>query len=131
MPDVRFWVWAIGHRFRAEKYKLITENPYYSEPAAIEIGLDSMPMPSSDKILPQASDHSSSLATRSSSVGFMLEGYYDVLRRAVAVALLTKATGVVVVGWWAVHKYRQVDIKHMDQMMGQKSIASSTWLVNV
>ena len=46
-------------------------------------------------------------SSRSSRVGFMLEGYYDIMRRAVALALLGRAAALVAIISWIVAAWRR------------------------
>lgn len=46
-------------------------------------------------------------SSRSSRVGLMLEGYYDIMRRAVALALVGRAAAAVAIMWWIVSAWRR------------------------
>jgi hypothetical protein len=46
-------------------------------------------------------------SSRSSRVGFMLEGYYDIMRRAVALALVGRAAALVATIWWIIAAWRR------------------------
>jgi len=110
-PDVRFIVWLLSFRFRRQKQRELAENPIQSPPA-IELGLDQMP---SHRRVPQAKGQHrkpseggiSGLGTYSSgalrrrygstsgAVGTMLEGYYELLRKGVILAVVGRAAALV------------------------------------
>jgi len=106
-PDVRFIVWLLSFRFRRQKERELAANPI-QPPAAIELGLDQMPAPrreSSTGLLHRKPSEGgfSGLGTYSSgalrkrygstsgAVGTMLEGYYEILRKGVVLAVVARA----------------------------------------
>ena len=134
-PDVRFAVWAMSYHFRAEKMQEIKsgheEGP---SAAAVEKGLDAVSLPAkthssrymsrskslSDSQTPEQDMHDevgvSGLGSGrdhvekrnvSSAVGTLLDGYYDILRKAVAVALVGRTSALALIFAWALIKYRR------------------------
>ncbi|KAJ9665372.1 hypothetical protein H2201_004449 [Coniosporium apollinis] len=113
--DVRFAVWALSYNLRKEKQKLIAQGAHKA-PAAVEEGLDPVavrtPEPGEtvggeDREKPGEAGISGlgvgryygrlrreQRGSRSSAVGVMLEGYYDIVRRAVKVALVGRVSAM-------------------------------------
>jgi len=106
-PDVRLIIWALSYRFRKQKQHE-TSVTLAEAPATIELGLDAMPTPQFslyDKFQQEKPPEGgiSGLGTgsyfgrrrrrgsRSSAVGRMLEGYYDIVRKGVALALVGRS----------------------------------------
>lgn len=128
-PDVRFMVWLLSYRFRKSKYKRVRNMPA-TAPASIEVGLDSLPMPHDQeqeqevqwhqKHPPGAGESGLGVArehegpsrkrarrgSRSSRIGVMLEGYYEIIRKAIALTLLGRGVTAVAVMAWLWHRYR-------------------------
>lgn len=99
--DVRLVIWIMSYSFRMRKLRQIGVGQGH-EPAAVEEGLDATDDPKSKTSEPRPGEVSvsglgaaqlyskprqSHESPRSSAVGIMLEGYYDLVRRAVLVAL--------------------------------------------
>ena len=115
-PDVRFIIWAMSYRFRKRKQAEVESGRLHS-PAGVELGLDAI-NPNNDagldKHYPEAGISGNSVGSRawlkapsqhgfnSSAIGTMLEGYYDIVRRGVAVALGTRifALTIILVSIW-------------------------------
>ena len=110
-PDIRFVLWMMTFLFRQRKVREL-EQGNGSEPVAVEEGLDAVS--SSAVGTMKASSHHSELGTPrgerqhhghsscSSAVGHMLEGYYELVRRAVFVALLARfalGSGFLLILW--------------------------------
>lgn len=115
-PDVRFIIWAMSFRFRKRKQAEIQSGRLHS-PAGVEVGLDAI-NPNNDAgdipHQPEAGISGNSVGSRawmraagqhgfnSSAIGTMLEGYYDIVRKGVAVALLSRCgiiTSLAAVYW--------------------------------
>lgn len=108
--DVRLMIWALGYRFRAEKYQKMLQNPYAdSEP--IEVGLENESMPAIKSEVTSersASPEKKSMrkGSRSSRVGFMLDGYYDIIRLAVRIVFIGRGVTTAAAIVWLWRKYR-------------------------
>ncbi|KAF2146094.1 uncharacterized protein K452DRAFT_283376 [Aplosporella prunicola CBS 121167] len=120
--DVQFMLWAISYSFRKRKQKEVLE--YHNEaPITVEEGLDAIEAGGKAKELEAPESGISGLgveryysrlgqkqrATRSSSVGVMLEGYYDIIRKTVALALIGRvsAFSILVGSLWLKYRRRQ------------------------
>jgi len=82
---------------------------------AVEEGLDTVPMPKEGR-MKEAGIHGLGtgvdreqhrMELKSSAVGTMLDGYYDIVRRAVAVAMAGRATSALVLLAWLWIRYRR------------------------
>lgn len=123
----------LSYRFRAAKYKRIRDMPA-TAPAEIEVGMDSVPVPKGRRLSqgqseevwhgthPPGSGESGMGVTRehegpmrrrarrgsrSSRIGVMLEGYYEIIRRAIAVTVVMRGIGAVIGLLWLWRKYRR------------------------
>lgn len=120
-PDVRFIVWLLSFRFRRQKQRELAANPIQSPPA-IELGLDQMPSP---RRVPQGQDRNpseggiSGLGTYSSgalrrrygstsgAVGTMLEGYYELLRKGVVLAVVGRTAALIAFAATVTYQWRK------------------------
>ena len=123
--DVRFVIWIMSYSFRMRKLREIGLDQDHA-PAAVEEGLDAIDVPNGRapetrpgevgigglgagqlyRKLKQS--HTGSMPrSRSSAVGIMLEGYYDLVRRAVFVALALRISTGVAVTTLLVRRYRR------------------------
>ncbi|KAF9634119.1 hypothetical protein BFW01_g5014 [Lasiodiplodia theobromae] len=122
--DVRFLLWATSYSFRKRKEKVLAEHHNgIQPPITVEEGLDSVEArpPANGKIDPPESGISGlgveryysrlgqkNPATRSSAVGILLEGYYDIVRKTVALALTARVSVFAAVVATLVVKYRRL-----------------------
>ncbi|TKX26158.1 NUDIX domain-containing protein 3 [Elsinoe australis] len=112
--DVRFAIWAMSWRFKGRKTAEVQQIQQSRVPT-IEVGLDAVVPPSDDKLreggihgLSTGLDSSTERTQlKSSAVSTMLEGYYDIVRRAVAVALLGRTSVLVAVLAWILIRHRR------------------------
>lgn len=122
--DVRLVIWIMSHRFRQQKQRKLNIVHQYA-PASIEVGLDSVPTPKDggryveDGEPPEAGisglgvgqEHENPTrkrrGSRSSRVGFMLDGYYEIVRKGVALALLGRSAFVVALLSILWHRYKR------------------------
>ncbi|KAI9884877.1 MAG: Phosphate metabolism transcription protein [Watsoniomyces obsoletus] len=107
-PDVRFWLAILSRRFRKQKEQQIMSRRMQESneegastsntlAVAVEEGLDAVrsidvvqdPKTGASQVINQR-PRSASVSSWSGLVGFMLHGYWDLVRRAVFVALLTR-----------------------------------------
>lgn len=129
-PDVRFAVWLLSKRFQQEKYKHIRDMPA-TAPASIEVGLDSVPLPHNLDRQPEEQYHEkhppgageSGLGvlrehegptrrralrgSRSSRIGIMLEGYYEIIRRAIGLVMVARGVSALAVILWLWRRNRR------------------------
>ncbi|KAK8200871.1 hypothetical protein M8818_006188 [Zalaria obscura] len=102
--DVRLTVWAMSYKFKQRKTREI-KSGRRSGPAvsAVEEGLDAVSTPKDEQLkevgiggLGSGIDNRKTaldrMGFRSSAVATMLEGYYDIVRKAVAVALIGRVS---------------------------------------
>ncbi|KAL9053659.1 MAG: hypothetical protein Q9162_004610 [Coniocarpon cinnabarinum] len=109
-PDVRFVIWAMSFHFRRRKQAEVQSGRLHS-PAGVELGLDAINPnhdAGHDKSQPEAGISGNSIGSRawlksssehgfnSSAIGTMLEGYYDIVRRGVAVTLAARSIATLV-----------------------------------
>lgn len=129
--DVRFTLWAMSYQFRKRKRQLLASY-YVKAPIAVEEGLESVAAPneSSDDSTSEEDKpgevgigglgvgryygkiRSSAKGSRSSSVGTLLEGYYDIVQKAVAVALVGRVSVValLVATFWIRYRKRRMGL---------------------
>lgn len=116
--DVRFTLWALSYNFRKRMYREVASG-HEAAPAADASTVGQ----SSTLVAPEerpgevgigglgVGRHYGSIRKgqecRSSAVGLMLEGYYDIVRRAVAVALVGRVSVAVAVGVAVWRRYRR------------------------
>ncbi|OJD31531.1 nudix family hydrolase [Diplodia corticola] len=120
-PDVRLLLWAASYAFRKRKARVLAEhhNGVRGVPVVVEEGLDSVEPDGS--IEPPESGISGlgaeryysrlgqkNPATRSSSVGILLEGYYDIVRKTVALSLAARVSVFAAVVATVIVKYRRL-----------------------
>ncbi|EKG11282.1 hypothetical protein MPH_11627 [Macrophomina phaseolina MS6] len=118
--DVRFWLWAMSYRFRKDKEKVLAEHHSGQAPIVVEEGLDSIAPQTNGSVDPPESGISGlgveryysrlgkkNPATRSSAVGILLDGYYDIVRKTVALALGARVTAFAVLVGTLVVRYRR------------------------
>lgn len=119
--DVRFAVWAMSYRFKQQKMQEIaTGHSNGPTAAAVEAGLDAVSVPKDADLkelgmggLGSGVDHRRDsntpgrLAFKSSAVATMLEGYYDIVRKAVAVALVGRTSAFVALAALLWVRYRR------------------------
>lgn len=117
-PDVRIWLTWLSYSFRRTKQGRITQGVLDADddggPVAIEEGLDAVRSfkigSAKSNLRPEvAEQHNGGKAQsrdgqRCSMVGIMLDGYYDIVRKAVVTALVTRLLSLfgssLVVGYW-------------------------------
>ncbi|OMP85296.1 hypothetical protein BK809_0003966 [Diplodia seriata] len=122
-PDVRLLLWATSYAFRKRKAKVLAEHhDSVRGPIAVEEGLDSVEAPRSNGSIDPPESGISGLgveryysrlgqknpATRSSAVGILLEGYYDIVRKTVALSLVTRVSVFAAVVATLIVKYRRL-----------------------
>ncbi|KAI9836263.1 MAG: hypothetical protein M1819_001600 [Sarea resinae] len=96
--DVRFVVWMMTYSFRRRKESEL-EHGEQGTTAAIEEGLDAVSAPTAEK--PEVATGVVGMGrlgvgnSQSSAVGLMLEGYYDLVRKAVTVTMIGRGALVV------------------------------------
>lgn len=122
-PDVRFIVWLLSFRFRRQKQRELAQNPEQSPPA-IELGLDQMPAPRRESQSEQqrrmpCEGGPSGLPTfspgalrrrygsTSGAVGTMLEGYYELLRKGVVIAVFGRAAAFIALAATLTYHWRR------------------------
>lgn len=98
--DVRFIIWAMTYRFKQKKIQIL-EAGLRTGPAAVEEGLDAVPLSEearhSDVGLPglgsgrHRTANSPNKRMFESAVATMLEGYYEIVRKAVGIALVGRS----------------------------------------
>lgn len=105
--DVRLILWIMSYRFRRQKHLEIQSGKLHP-PASVELGLDALPS-ANDQQKPEGGISGLSVGSRallrsrgqstfsSSAVATMLEGYYEIVRSGVAVALITRTSALLVV----------------------------------
>jgi len=128
-PDVRFIVWLLSFRFRRQKERELAANPIQT-PAAIELGLDQMPSPQRgtnvNSLLRKPSEGGfSGLGTYSSgalrkrygstsgAVGTMLEGYYEILRKGVMLAVVARTATFIALAATVTYHWRKRQAKRL------------------
>lgn len=114
--DVRAVISIMTYQFRKRKWQEIQIGKGSPAPAvAVEEGLDAVSLPSEDR-LKEAGMHGlgtgvdrqmSRMLLRSSAVGTMLEGYYDIVRKAVAIALISRTSAIIAISAWIWARYRR------------------------
>ncbi|KAI9815772.1 MAG: hypothetical protein M1827_002168 [Pycnora praestabilis] len=124
--DVQFWIWALTYSLRKRKQRMI-EHGHVDAPPAVELGLDAIAVPkeqqSSDEDKPGEVGigglgvgryfgrlRQNQQGSRSSAVGVLLEGYYDLVPKAVIMALVARCVlgTAAVAGWWMWYRRRRV-----------------------
>ncbi|KAK7535717.1 nudix family hydrolase [Phyllosticta citricarpa] len=130
-PDVRFILWALSYRFRTQKAKDVLGVLDTPEPVpqptggvtAIEEGLEAVGTRNDESVvIVKAEEEDVDAApesgisglgveryysrlgrkrTRSSAVGVLLDGYYEIVRKAVAAAAIGRVSVVVAAVAWA------------------------------
>ncbi|PNS20456.1 hypothetical protein CAC42_5906 [Sphaceloma murrayae] len=112
--DVRLVIWAMSWRFKRRKMQEVQRIQDRKLPA-VEVGLDAVGSPS-EQTIREGGIHGLSTgvdashertAMKSSAVSTMLEGYYDIVRRAVAISLLGRTSVFVALAAWLVARYRR------------------------
>ena len=114
--DVRFVIWVTTYAFKQRKAREIQQIQETRPPVtAVKDRLDAVP-PHDSQRLREAGIHGLSTGVdnsffrtelKSSAVGTMLEGYYDIVRKAVALALIGRTSLAVVLAAWLVGRNRQ------------------------
>lgn len=114
--DVRFAIWVMTYKFKQRKIEVLQAGVRTGIPA-VEEGLDAVP-------LSQEAAHSdigmaglgssrrhgvNSLNGRmfESAVATMLEGYYDIVRKAVGAALVGRSVATLLIFWLFLRKWRR------------------------
>lgn len=118
--DVRFLLWTMSYRFRKNKEQVLAEYHNGQAPIVVEEGLDSIAPQTNGSADPPESGISGlgveryysrlgqkNPATRSSAVGILLEGYYDIVRKTVALALGARVSAFAVLIGTLVVRYRR------------------------
>ncbi|GAB7340646.1 hypothetical protein MBLNU457_7042t1 [Dothideomycetes sp. NU457] len=112
--DVRLVIWLMTYDFKRRKIREISQIQARAPPA-IEVGLDAVSPPKKSTV------HRAGLTgistgvdpaffrteLKSSAVGTMLDGYYDIVRRAVALALIGRTTIAMAALTWVIIRYRR------------------------
>ncbi|KAF2119178.1 nudix family hydrolase [Lophiotrema nucula] len=118
--DVRFTMWAMSYRFRNQKAIEMSSTHSLASTGLVEDGVDPAEMPKQD--LPEEPGEvgiaglgvgrnwgktgRAKLAARGAAVNSMLEGYYPIVRKAVATALVGRITVVALLVAYFWRKYR-------------------------
>ena len=90
-PDVRFILWAMAYQFRAQKMDLVNRELQIRTRNAQDSERGSQTDMKADQTFIESNGKTSSAASpRPATVGFLLEGYYDLVRKGVAVSLLAR-----------------------------------------
>ncbi|KAL1636892.1 hypothetical protein SLS56_000987 [Neofusicoccum ribis] len=118
--DVQFLLWATSYTFRKRKEKVLAEYHNGQAPITVEEGLDSVEARPNGSVDPPESGISGlgveryysrlgqkNPATRSSAVGILLEGYYDIVRKTVALTLATRISAFAILVATLVIRYRR------------------------
>ena len=118
--DVRLVIWTMSYTFKQRKMREIQQIQTRPSITAVEEGLDAVPMPEQQRLneggihgLNTGLDHAHSRTElKASAVGTMLEGYYDIVRRAVALALVGRVSvAVAVCAWLLARRRRHLHVK--------------------
>lgn len=122
-PDVRLIIWALSYQFRKQKASHLNVSHAYA-PAEIEVGLDSVPKPQdNDRYSEEGEPPEAGISglgvgrehggpqrrrrgSRSSRVGYMLDGYYELIRKGVALALIARGTVILLLLALAWRRYK-------------------------
>ena len=112
--DVRFVIWASTYRFKQRKAMEIQQIQARVPAVAIEEGLDAVSIPKKERLneagihgLNTGVDHAFfRTELKSSAVGTMLEGYYEIVRKAVAFTLIGRTSLIMVVLAYLLARYR-------------------------
>jgi hypothetical protein len=99
--DIRFILWAMSYRFRKQKQKEVEAGSSRNKIPAIALGADTVGV--AGEFTPEVVDDSvgkryygrliqDTKGSRSAAIGTLLEGYYQVIRRAVIVAVVGRLT---------------------------------------
>lgn len=114
--DVRFVIWAMSYRFKQRKMQEIRAAGEPRKPAvAVEEGLDTVSMPKQERLneaglhgLGSGVDHEQDrVQLKNGAVNSMLEGFYAIVRRAVAVALVGRMSTILALAAWLYLKRRK------------------------
>lgn len=128
--DVRFVIWAMTYRFKLQKLHELKTGQEGPAAAAVEEGLDAVQLPKkmhSSRYMTRSRDLSQSQTfskdelhtvglpglgsgrgqSGRSAVGTLLDGYYDILRKAVAVAVVGRSSVLALVFAWVLLRYRR------------------------
>jgi len=117
--DVRLVIWLMTHGFKQRKMREISQIQARSPPA-VEVGLDAVSPPKEtrhgSRYIHRAGLTGISTGVdpaffrtelKSSAVGTMLDGYYDIVRRAVALALIGRTSVAMAFLAWVIVRYRR------------------------
>lgn len=88
-PDVRVIIWAMTYSFRKRKLQMMAKGriPVDGRSVAVEEGLDAV---SSFNGEGRQQPNQQRRGSRSSTVGVLLDGYYDLMGKAMVLAMLTR-----------------------------------------
>ncbi|KAF2154878.1 hypothetical protein K461DRAFT_103762 [Myriangium duriaei CBS 260.36] len=98
--DIRFVIWAMTYRFKRRKETEVRQIRDHRLPAeAVELGLEAVSMPADEKLREAGiSGISTGLDStdgwtriKASAISTMLDGYYDIVRKAMAIALICRS----------------------------------------
>lgn len=119
--DVQFLLWATSYGFRKRKARVLQEYHNDQGPITVEEGLDSVEARPNGSLDPPESGISGlgveryysrlgqkNPATRSSAVGILLEGYYDIVRKTVALTLMARVSAFAALAAALVVRYRRL-----------------------
>ncbi|KAF2840430.1 hypothetical protein M501DRAFT_1010532 [Patellaria atrata CBS 101060] len=116
--DLRFILWAMSYRLRNQKWNELKDGDHHT-PAAVEQGLDSVSLPLESEKLGEVGMAGTSVGayycrirqiqrnSRSSGLGILLEGYYDIVRKAVAVTLVTRVSSIGILAVLAYKRFKE------------------------
>ncbi|KAF2733997.1 nudix family hydrolase, partial [Polyplosphaeria fusca] len=126
--DVRFTMWAMSYRFRQQKAAEMSSTDALTSTGLVEDGVNAAEMPKQDLPSPEVNQPEepgevgiaglgvgrnwgktgrAKLAARGAAVNSMLEGYYPIVRKAVATALVGRITLVSILVAYLWHKFRR------------------------
>lgn len=94
--DLRLVLWLMSYRFRRRKQRELEEEHRAVVPA-VELGLDAVGYRHYGRV------RQDQRGSRSHAVGLLLQGYYDIIRRAIEVTLIARV-GVIIAVCWMVHR---------------------------
>lgn len=116
-PDLRFVIWAMTYSFKRRKAADVQRirETRLPDVEAVELGLESVSMPDEERLRQAGISGLSTGVARTegetkrvgSAVSTMLEGYYDIVRKAIAIALVGRSVAFVAAVWWLISKIRR------------------------
>jgi hypothetical protein len=102
--DIRFVLWALSYNFRHRKQRELEQGRIRNDVPTVDLGMDTVGTANKFDIGGSSASEGEigsryvgrvrqdTRGSRSAIIGSMLEGYYGIIRRAVVVAVLGRAT---------------------------------------